>query len=34
VDRPSTLHLEVDVDRTIRVSGSVAEIGSGRINLD
>jgi PhzF family phenazine biosynthesis protein len=34
VERPSTLHLEVDVDRTIRVSGSVAEIGSGRINLD
>jgi PhzF family phenazine biosynthesis protein len=32
-DRPSTLYLDVDADRRVRVSGNVAEIGRGTLAL-
>lgn len=32
-DRPSTLYLDIDADRRIRVSGNVIEIGRGTITL-
>jgi PhzF family phenazine biosynthesis protein len=32
--RPSTLYLRIDLERRIRVSGDVAELGSGTIRLD
>jgi predicted PhzF superfamily epimerase YddE/YHI9 len=34
VGRPSTLHLEVDVDQHIRVSGDVVELARGVVTLD
>ncbi len=33
VDRPSELHLELDPDGTIRVGGTVHELGAGVIVL-
>jgi trans-2,3-dihydro-3-hydroxyanthranilate isomerase len=33
VDRPSTLNLQVDANRTIKVGGDVIELGRGAINL-
>lgn len=32
-DRPSTLYLDVDADRRVRVSGNVVEIGRGTLTL-
>jgi PhzF family phenazine biosynthesis protein len=34
VGRPSTLHVEVDVDQVIRVSGDVVELARGVVTLD
>ena len=33
VARPSTLYLEVDSQRAIRVAGEVRQIGSGHLSL-
>jgi predicted PhzF superfamily epimerase YddE/YHI9 len=32
-DRPSTLYLDVDADRRVRVSGHVIELGRGTLSL-
>jgi trans-2,3-dihydro-3-hydroxyanthranilate isomerase len=34
VGRPSSLYLEVDSERRIRVGGNVIDIGSGAVTLD
>jgi predicted PhzF superfamily epimerase YddE/YHI9 len=33
IGRPSTLYLDVDTDRQIRVGGDVIELGRGSITL-